>query len=231
MSYANGLSPFRGKVKQFIIPVSRFKRPKQVTAQKDNVVKGHPAKFIPKNENSSHKTKPSAENTKPFYPPSIKIEKVGLGNRVSSLSLSSIEMKKEAERKSSSKKISINKAEDKFSQEKVSELWKSYTKEKNNMGQNNIAALLEMSQPQLQADHKIILKTSSSLSKVELKKELTSLRAYLNKSLNNYKIHFEIKVESHKSEKYIYGAKEKYEHLKQINPEIEVLKKEFDLDI
>ena len=55
--------------------------------------------------------------------------------------------------------------------------------------------------------------------------------AYLNKSLNNYKITFEIKVETRKSEDYVYGVKEKYKYLKKINPEIEVLKKEFDLDL
>jgi DNA polymerase-3 subunit gamma/tau len=88
-----------------------------------------------------------------------------------------------------------------------------------------------MSQPELQADHKILLKTSSDLSKVEMSKELTPLLAYLNKQLNNYKITFEIKVEDRKSEEYVYGVKEKYEYLKKINPEIEVLKKEFDLDL
>jgi len=231
MSYANGLSPFRGKVKQFIIPVSHFKRPTRVTDPQEKVAKALPAKYIPNKKDPAQKTKPSSENTKSFCPPRIKIEKVGLGNGVSSLSLSSIGLKKEAERKSSSKKISVNDAEDKFSQEKLSELWKSYTKDKNNQGKNNIASLLEMSQPQLQADHKIVLKTPSSLSKVELTKELTPLLTYLNKCLNNYKIHFEIKVEKRKSEKYLYGVKEKYEYLKKINPEIEVLKKEFDLDI
>jgi DNA polymerase-3 subunit gamma/tau len=147
------------------------------------------------------------------------------------LSLSSIGLKKEAERKSSSKKIKVNDAKENFSQETLLALWKAYTKEKNNLGENNIAALLEMSQPELQADHKIVLKTSSSLSKVELTKELTPLLAHLNQALNNYKITFEIKVEARKSEEYVYGVNDKYEYLKRINPDIEVLKKEFDLDL
>ncbi len=231
MSYANGLSPFRGKVKQFIIPVSHFKGPTSVKIPQKKGVKAHTTKYIRKKEDPSQNTKASAENANAFYSPIIKIEKAGLGNGVSSMSLSSIGLKKEAQKRSSSKKNSIKDAEDTFSQENLSELWNSYTKEKNNLGQNNIAALLEMSQPLLQADNKIVLTTSSSLSKVELTKELTPLLAYLNKSLNNYKINFEIKVESLKSEKHFYGVKEKYEYLKKINPEIEVLKKEFDLDI
>ena len=147
------------------------------------------------------------------------------------MSLSSIGLKKEAERKSSSKKIKVNDAQENFSQETLLALWKAYTKEKNNLGENNIAALLEMSQPELQADHKIVLKTSSSLSKVELTKELTPLLVHLNQALNNYKITFEIKVEARKSEEYVYGVNDKYEYLKKINPDIEVLKKEFDLDL
>ena len=56
-------------------------------------------------------------------------------------------------------------------------------------------------------------------------KELTPLLAHLNQALNNYKITFEIKVEAQKSEEYVYGVKDKYEYLKKINPDIEVLKK------
>ena len=55
--------------------------------------------------------------------------------------------------------------------------------------------------------------------------------AYLSEALNNYKISFKIKVETQKSETYVYGVKDKYEYLKKINPDIEVLKKEFDLDL
>ena len=140
-------------------------------------------------------------------------------------------MKKEVERKSSLKETVTNESENSFNQERLSQLWKTYTQEKNNLGENNIAALLEMSQPKLLDNHKILLKTSSELSKVELAKELTPITAYLNKLLNNYKITFEISVETRKSEEYVYGIKEKYKYLKKINPEIEVLKKEFDLDL
>ena len=176
-------------------------------------------------------SKPSPEKTQTFNPTEIKIKKNNLKIGVSSLSLSSIALKKEAERISSSKKNEFIDSEDKFSQEKLSKLWKTYTHEKNNQGENNIAALLEMSQPELQADHKILLKTSNSLSKVELTKELPSLLAYLSRMLNNNKITFEIRVEATNIETYVYGIPEKYEYLKKINPEIEVLKREFDLDL
>jgi hypothetical protein len=54
---------------------------------------------------------------------------------------------------------------------------------------------------------------------------------FLSKALNNYKITFEIKVVTQKSDEYLCGIKEKYDYLKKINPDIEVLKNVFDLDI
>jgi DNA polymerase-3 subunit gamma/tau len=230
MSHANGLSPFRGKINRFIIQVSHFKgHIPGVKAPKQSTVAEPSAQYNQiKEEQPIKKTE---EKTQATPLPKINIEKTALGNGVSSFSLSSIQLKKEAKQKSSSKKNIVNNAQETFTQETLSNLWKAYTLEKNNQGENNIAALLEMSQPELQADHKILLKTSSDLSKVEMSKELTPLLAYLNKQLNNYKITFEIKVEDRKSEEYVYGVKEKYEYLKKINPEIEVLKKEFDLDL
>jgi DNA polymerase-3 subunit gamma/tau len=234
MSHANGLSPFRGKVNQFIIPLSHFKGQSPVaSAPQESVVAEPPAEYATSKENQAQlqSPPPTPEKKQAYTPPKINIKKPATATGVSSLSLSSIGLKKEAERRSSSKKIAVNEAEEKFTQETLSTLWKSYREEKNNLGENNIAALLEMSQPELMGDHKILLKTSSSLSKVELTKELTPLMAYLSEALNNYKITFEIKVETQKSESYVYGVKDKYEYLKKINPDIEVLKNEFDLDL
>ena len=232
MSHANSFSPFRGKVNQFIIPVSHFKRtnPKVSTPQK-GLVKGTDLKYIPKKENREKTIASKTEKKEAFSPPKIKIGKPSISRGVSSFSLSSIVLKKEVERRSSFKKTNVNDGEDKFTQETLSSLWKAYTEEKNNLGENNIAALLEMSQPKLLSNNKILLKTTSSLSKVELTKELPALLSHLNLALNNYKITFEIEVETVKDEEYVYGVKEKYEYLIKINPQIEVLKNEFDLDL
>lgn len=233
MSHANGLSPFRGKVNQFIIPLSHFKGRSTVTSvQQESVVAEPPAEYTPPKEYKTQKqsTLPTPEKKQVYTPPKINIESARAAG-VSSLSLSSIGLKKEAEKRLSSKKTTVNEARDKFTQETLSTLWKAYSEKKNNLGENNITALLEMSQPELLGEHKILLKTPSSLSKVELTKELTPLLAYLSEALNNYKISFEIKVETKKNEEYVYGVKDKYEYLKKINPDIEVLKNEFDLDL
>tara|TARA_S200000501_G_scaffold129923_1_gene122762 strand:- start:129 stop:833 length:705 start_codon:yes stop_codon:yes gene_type:complete len=233
MFNANGLSPFRGEINRFIIPVFYFKEYSAKIKKQQPTDVLEPAKHneTDKNEQTVPKKTQLVKKTDNFVPPKINIIKSKRKEGgVSSLSLSSIKMKKEAERKLYSKKMAINEAEDTFNQEKLSILWKTYIQEKNNLGENNIAALLELSQPKLLDNHKILLKSSSDLNKVELTKESTSLMAYLNKSLNNYKITFEINVEIQKREEHIYGIKEKYEYLKKINPEIEVLRKEFDLE-
>ncbi len=195
------------------------------------MAKGPAIKSIHKKENQAKTIASITTKKQDFSPPKIKIKKPSITSGVSSLSLSSIRLKKDAERRSSSKKININNAEEKITQEKLSSLWKAYTKEKNNLGENNIAALLEMSQPKILSKSKILLKTTSSLGKVELTKELPALFTHLSSALNNYKITLEIELETTKDEEYVFDVKEKYEYLIKINPQIEVLKNEFDLDI
>ena len=232
MFNANGLSPFRGEINRFIISVAHFKGYTAKTERQPNALAEPTSEYkTVKNKQLNPSETKEVKKQYNFNPPKINIVKPKRKDGISSLSLSSIEYKKKAERKSSSKETVINESEETFNQERLIQLWKTYTHEKNNLGENNIAALLEMSQPKLLDNHKILLKSSSDLSKVELAKELIPLIAYLNKSLNNYKITFEIKVETRKSEEYVYSIKEKYEYLKKINPEIEVLKKEFDLDL
>ena len=234
MFNANGLSPFRGEINRFIISVAHFKgyAAKKERQKPDTVLVEHFSDYkTAKNDQTTPVETQELNKQDNFTPPKINIVKPKRKDGISSLSLSSIELKKEVERKSSLKETVTNESVNSFNQERLSQLWKTYTQEKNNLGENNIAALLEMSQPKLLDNHKILLKTSSELSKVELAKELTPITAYLNKLLNNYKITFEIIVETRKSEEYVYGIKEKYKYLKKINPEIEVLKKEFDLDL
>ena len=232
MYNANGLSPFRGKVDEFIIPVDYFRGGNRVDLTPENkVVAGPPTVYGPKKKDQLQRTKLQQEKTEVFCPPKIKIEKVGMGNGVSSLSLSSILLKKEVEKRSSTKKIKLKEAEENFSHETLSKIWTTYVKEKSDLGENNIAALLEMCQPEILANHKILLKTTNLISKVELKRELPFLLKYLSEKLKNHKISFQIKVDPQKSKEYVYGKKDKFEYLKKINPDIEVLIKEFNLDL
>ena len=230
MSYANGLSPFRGKINGYLLPVDHFKRRalKNISSPVEHKLTYKKEKIY---DNKSLETEKNVHVTSVNKSSEIKIESPNQRKGVSSLSLSSIKVKKEANLKSFNKKTIVNDAEDKFTQEKLLELWQGYIEIKNLQGENNIAALLEMGRPELYEDFMIILRTSNSLSQIEIKKEIPAILSYLGKKLNNYKIKFDIQIEEREKKEYIFGIKEKYDHLMKINPEIEVLKNEFNLDL
>ena len=54
---------------------------------------------------------------------------------------------------------------------------------------------------------------------------------HLRKSLNNYDLRLEISVNEETTKQYAFTTREKYEKLKAKNPNIELLKKTFGLDI
>ena len=233
MSDATGLSPFRGKVRGYIIPTTHFKNRPFAKVKTEAFVE------FAADPGSAYKPLPSVPEIKEVKPnpmevvkPTLKISNSNLTDvGVSSFSLSSIRIKNEAKRKLAEKIPEVNEANTPFTQEALLMLWKKYIDEKLEQGESNIAAILEMSTPELNPPHKIFLKSSNSLNRMELQKELTHLLPYLSQALNNYQITYDISVFRIQNQELVYDAKEKYEHLKQINPNIEVLRKEFDLDV
>ena len=233
MSDATGLSPFRGKVRGYLIPSTHFKNStfsKEKTAGKTDIVAEPEPEYKP--APSSPKIKEETRQPTKAIKPSLKINNSNLADAgISSFSLSSIRIKNESKRKLTEKISEFNKTTAPFTQEALLLVWKKYINEKLQQGESNIAAILEMSAPELNPPHKILLKSSNSLNRVELQKELIHLLPYLSHALNNYQITYDIDVFRIQNQELVYGAKEKYEHLKQINPNIEVLRKEFDLDV
>jgi DNA polymerase-3 subunit gamma/tau len=69
------------------------------------------------------------------------------------------------------------------------------------------------------------------MNKVELEREFTEFIPYLRKNLHNYDLSIKVIVDEKTEKNFIYTSKEKYERLKEINPAIDLLRKEFDLDI
>ena len=225
MYYANSLSPFRGEIKGYLLPIYHYKR---------NILAEDFSDFSDRkvsNKNDSYTGKKKDSSNDLTKSKDIKIDKYNIGDGVSSLSISSIKIQKEAKLKSTIKKTILNDGKDPFTQENLIQLWKNYIENKNAMGENNIAALLEMAKPELSKDFTILLKTSNALSQIEIKKEIPNILKYLCRKLNNYKIKFDIQIDEVIREEYIYGVREKYDYLLKINPELDVLRNEFDLEI
>ena len=118
-----------------------------------------------------------------------------------------------------------------FSQEDLNEVWKKYQNLKSEKGEQNIASLFNISSPLLLEDYLIEYSVPNSLNKVELEREFTYFLPFLRERLQNYSLRIQIKINEESEKSFIYTAEEKYERFKEINPAIEQLKKELDLDL
>lgn len=153
-------------------------------------------------------------------------------NKVTSgLSLKSIKHKKEHQ----IKQLDIVIDEDQLPKEPVKEIdlidaWKNYTLSLHKKGEKILASILEMELPKLK-DTAICLTYSNHTNKIELERAQYPLLIYLKKVLKNYDLHLEISVNEEISKKYAFTAEDKYEKLKEKNPNLELLKKTFGLDV
>ncbi len=64
-----------------------------------------------------------------------------------------------------------------------------------------------------------------------MEREFTEFLPYLRENLENYDLMIEVDVDQQSEKNFIYTSEEKYERLKQINPVIDLLRQEFDLDV
>ena len=77
MSHANSLSPFWGKVNQFIIPVTHFKGPsEEEKSLKGEVEAKSSNEYVPQLKDIDQTSKPSPEKTQTFNPTKIKIKNI-----------------------------------------------------------------------------------------------------------------------------------------------------------
>ena len=230
---ANSLSPFRRKNKGFIIPSYHYKNSKINNDYKadDDLVSINES-----NVQSDHLSSSEKSDNKKSFKNDYKVKNITNSSKnnyvgVSKYSLSSIKIEKEAKQKLTDEKSSIEKLNDKFSFEDLNEKWKNYIKIKQANGQTIMSSLLEMTNIKLKENHFIILETNSESNKNEIIKEMASILSYLKESLNNYKIKFEVNIISNDKSKTIFTSKEKYDYLKDLNPDIKLLINEFKIQL
>lgn len=87
-----------------------------------------------------------------------------------------------------------------------------------------------MNQPKLKNQSTIIFFVVNDMNRVELTNEMDLLLPFLKKKLNHYGIKIEIMVKKTIKEDSVYSPREKYQYLVKINPVLEKLRKNFDLD-
>ena len=175
--------------------------------------------------------KPTAEPTKaldePVQKPPIALDIQPKG--VSGLSLSSIAYQKNIKANQPTNGKSIR--EETVGQESLETAWKALSSLLEADGEYNLAALLNLDSPRLKNKVEIHLNFPNKTNKLELESEKGKVIGALADELKNDLLQFVINVSQEKQQNYVYTPRDKYEQLVKINPMVDDIRKEFDLDL
>ena len=152
--------------------------------------------------------------------------------RVSGLSISSLKAKRAHELSKIEVVVDENDLpHDPFSEADMQSHWAAYVQELDQAGRKILASNLSVDQPKLLGDNTIWIQLPNSTMKKEIEREQSGLIQYLKSRLNNYDIRLKISVNEEHAKRFVYTPEEKYEKLRKKNPAIDLLRKEFDLDL
>ncbi|PWK17149.1 DNA polymerase-3 subunit gamma/tau [Xanthomarina spongicola] len=214
--------------KNFIIPASYFINkgitpvPVSIPEKKESIVR-----------DTKTQTSNNTEKTV-IAPKEIETPKITLNTgkkATSGLSLKSIKAKKEHQIKQMEVIIDEeNLPKDDFTEDQLISYWNTFIKQLEVKGQFNLASILSIDTPKVTGTT-IYLEFPNATNKVEVERQQYDLMMFLKKSLNNYDLHLSIEVNEEMEKQYAFTPMEKYLKLKEKNPNIEVLKKTFGLDL
>jgi hypothetical protein len=170
-----------------------------------------------------------AEPESPIQPETRNPEPVTA--KVSALSLASIRAKKEmAEAQKSVVKDTVHLPSEPFTETEMLEQWLKYAQRMEDKGYRIVASLLTINDPILDGTT-IIHELPNESSKIDFEKEKPELLGYLRGKLHNHDITITVKVNETLVVKRAFTNQDKYNRLVEINPNLELLKKMFDLDV
>lgn len=217
-----------GKSKNFVIPPSYFSENIKPTkkVQKSNEVSEPKQDYYEKNEELTPK-----EKSKDRFIDRPKILAERNAKKISALSLRSVQKKQQLKKELIANNPKVQDLPvNEFSEKEMLVVWDEYAKKIEKEGKYNLLSHLTMTAPKLNGNL-IQLEYPNSTIKVEVERAKYELLTYLQKSLKNFEIDLDIIVNETTEKRYAYTPIEKYEKLKEKNPLIETLRKEFDLDI
>ncbi len=151
--------------------------------------------------------------------------------RVSGLSLKSLQRKKELEEKLKDQKVDVtNLPTEPFTEIAMQAVWQEYVTKISNKGERIIASNLEADTPKL--DGTVIkLEYPNATMKIEVERAQGPLLEFIKRKLSNYDITLDIAVNEEVQRKYAYTGQERYDKLREQNPDLDILKRAFDLQI
>jgi len=218
--------------KHYIIPSSYFQKkgitpiPVKVPKAKNNVETSAKA-------NAVNATIAAEQAVKPKTPekPHIKIDLSKGNTRRSGLSLSSIRAKKEHQIKQMEVVVDEeNLPTEDFTEEAFLKEWHYCIDKIEKEGKHNLASILNMDTPKLKGTD-IHLTFPTETNKKEVIQGQYDLMTHIRTKLKNFDISLVITVNEVMDKKYVFTPQDKYDKLKEANPNLEILRRTFDLDI
>ena len=168
---------------------------------------------------AEQKTTISETNTTPLQP------------KVSALSLSSIRAKRELEKNNrAAEKQHVELPTEPFSETDMLLIWTNFAEKKGQKGQKIIETLMLLDDPKLEGTT-IFHELPNESSKIEFETIKYELLGVLRGKLHNHDISIEIILNEDVSSRRAFTPQDRYNRLTEINPNLEVLRKLFDLDI
>lgn len=119
---------------------------------------------------------------------------------------------------------------DKFSINNLLTHWVDYSKILIKQGDKSLASIITAVKPTLN-NFEISLVLPNNLMAEQLGRIKPRLLKHLRENLNNFSIDLTVTVEETEVKKFVYTPQEKYDKLKELNPDIELLRNLFKLDI
>ena len=246
MLNAIGLHHFRWrkkKVEQFIIPPTYFKNAgysivevvQSSTANQKVEETIATAPGIPSPEIVETVTEVVIETPITKVEPIIEVPKPSISNeseaKVSALSLSSIRAKKALEETSKTfVKEAVHLPTESFTETEMLLQWNKYAQRLGDKGYKIMESLLLINDPVLDGTH-ITIELPNEGSKLDFESEKLGLLGYLKGHLHNHDITIEVIVNESFESKRSFNDQDRYNRLQQLNPNIELLRTTFGLDI
>ncbi|TRZ42892.1 DNA polymerase III subunit gamma/tau [Robertkochia solimangrovi] len=153
---------------------------------------------------------------------------------VSGTSLKSLaEQRKHKEKKDQQKRVYTeeNLPSDEFTEAEMQKIWTDYVNMIDKDGKKIMSSNLTTGTPTLKDKHTIYIELPNDTMKKEVERDKNPLMTYMKEKLNNFHIELFIQVNEATEKEYAFTPQEKYEKLCTRNPYLELLRKEFDLDV
>lgn len=116
-----------------------------------------------------------------------------------------------------------------FTETEMLVFWNKYAQRLGDKGHKIMESLLMINNPKLDG-LLIIHELPNEGSKIDFETEKHDLLNFLRSHLHNHEISIQVNVNELVEQKFAFTDQDKFERLMKINPNLELLKKAFDLD-